>query len=81
MNFGKVGFDPGHFDGQNIGPNGYIEGNAMLRLGLKLRDKYGCFITRSDGEDVSNTACKTSEDKHTYLITYRLPGRWSYGYI
>ena len=53
MNFGKVGFDPGHFDGQNIGPNGYIEGNAMLRLGLKLRDKYGCFITRSDGEDVS----------------------------
>jgi hypothetical protein len=51
MNLGKVGFDPGHYKGQNIGPNGYIEGDAMLKLGLKLRDKYGSFITRDDDKD------------------------------
>jgi hypothetical protein len=52
-NFGKAGFDPGHYKGQNIGPNGYREGDVMLRLGLKLQQKYGIFLTRKDNNDVS----------------------------
>jgi hypothetical protein len=53
FNFGKVGFDPGHYKGQNIGPNGYREGDVMLRLGLKLQQKYGIFLTRKDIGDIS----------------------------
>jgi hypothetical protein len=51
--FGKVGFDPGHYAGQNAGPNGYFEGDAMLKLGLKLRETYGSFLTRTDSNDVT----------------------------
>jgi N-acetylmuramoyl-L-alanine amidase len=52
MNFGKVGFDPGHYAGQNAGPGTYREGDAMLKLGLMLQQK-GFFITRTDGKDLS----------------------------
>jgi hypothetical protein len=73
-NFGKVGFDPGHYKGQNIGPNGYREGDAMLRLGLKLQQKYGVFLTRKDDKDLSFQAraqlakaagCNTLISTHT----------------
>jgi hypothetical protein len=52
MNFGKVGFDPGHYAGQNAGPGAYREGDVMLKLGLMLQQK-GFFITRTDGKDLS----------------------------
>lgn len=52
MNFGIVGFDPGHFKGHNIGPGTYLEGDAMLALGLMLQQK-GFFITRTGPGDVS----------------------------
>ena len=52
MNWGKVGFDPGHYEGINAGPNGYYEGNVMLKLGLLLKQK-GFYITREDGRDIT----------------------------
>jgi N-acetylmuramoyl-L-alanine amidase len=52
MNFGKVGFDPGHYAGVNAGPGTYREGDVMLKLGLMLQQK-GFFITRTDGKDLS----------------------------
>jgi hypothetical protein len=53
MNFGKTGFDPGHYAGQNAGPGTYREGDVMLKLGLMLQQKYGSFLTRTDGKDLS----------------------------
>jgi hypothetical protein len=53
MNFEKVGFDPGHFAGANVGPGTYREGDVMLKLGLMLQKKYGAFLTRTDGKDLS----------------------------
>jgi hypothetical protein len=73
MNFGKVGFDPGHYAGANAGPGVYREGDVMLKLGLMLQQK-GFFITRTDGKDLSfpvraakvNTAgCNTLISLHT----------------
>ena len=52
MNWGKVGFDPGHYAGVNVGPNGYREGDVMLKLGLLLKQK-GFYITRDDGKDIT----------------------------
>jgi hypothetical protein len=52
MNFGKVGFDPGHYAGINSGPGTYREGDVMLKLGLMLQQK-SFFITRTDGKDLS----------------------------
>jgi hypothetical protein len=51
-NFGKVGFDPGHYAGANVGPGSYREGDVMLQLGLMLRKAYNVFLTRTDGKDV-----------------------------
>lgn len=76
MNWGKVGFDPGHYDGANAGPNGYYEGNAMLKLGLLLKQK-GFYITREDGRDITllervrrakNAGCDTLISLHTDWI-------------
>lgn len=53
FNFGKPGFDLGHYAGANSGPGTYREGDAMLQLGLKINQKYGAFITRRDGKDIS----------------------------
>jgi hypothetical protein len=53
MNFGKTGFDPGHYAGQNAGPGTYREGDVMLKLGLMLQQKYGSFLTRTDGKGLS----------------------------
>ncbi len=52
-NFGKVGFDPGHHAGANVGPGTYREGDAMLRLGLMLHKAYGIFLTRTDGSNIA----------------------------
>ena len=43
------GFDPGHYANANIGPGIYREGNVMLQLGLALQKEYDCFLTRTDG--------------------------------
>lgn len=51
-NFGKVGFDPGHYAGANAGPGSYREGDVMLQLGLLLRKAYNVFLTRMDGKDI-----------------------------
>jgi N-acetylmuramoyl-L-alanine amidase len=51
-NFGKVGFDPGHYAGANAGPGTYREGDVMLQLGLMLQKAYGCFLTRANGNDL-----------------------------
>lgn len=52
-NFGKVGFDPGHYTGANAGPGTYREGGVMLRLGLMLYSTYGTFLTRISGSDIT----------------------------
>lgn len=49
---GKVGFDPGHFQGHNVYKD-YIEGNTMLKLGLALNKEYGSPLSRYDGKDLS----------------------------
>lgn len=51
FNFGKVVFDPGHGTKINAGPNGYYEGDAMLKLGLMLKTK-GFELTKEDGSDL-----------------------------
>ncbi len=52
-NFGKVGFDPGHHAGANVGPGTYREGDVMLQLGLMLCKAYGIFLTRTDGSNIT----------------------------
>ena len=52
-NFGKVGFDPGHHAGANVGPGTYREGDVMLQLGLMLQKAYGVFLTRTTGSNIT----------------------------
>ena len=51
MNLGKVGFDAGHYAGANKAGT-YSEGDTMLEFGLALQEKYGVFLTRTDGKDI-----------------------------
>jgi len=58
-NFGKSGFDPGHYLGANAGPGVYREGNVMLNMGLALQNQYGCFLTRTDEKNLDLKARAT----------------------
>jgi len=51
--FNKIGFDPGHYAGANIGPGSYREGDVMLQFGLALQAKYGSFLTRNTGVNLT----------------------------